>query len=217
MNNIIHYQNITARSDNQSHHSCYTATTTTTSNISEEKENSDIEICKIVSPWLYHYAYKPEDVNLPISLLFNDFLCLHVKNEINLSNWQLNNPIFLIISKICSKLLELNLESAVGLNVKDFLLLRGHLSNLIKLSLKNTLLDINEKCAKIICSFTSLKELDLSNCNIDYKAFYLMAQSCKNVHTLICQDCTGIDDICLSNLVQWIQRFRKLNVIDLSR
>lgn len=188
---------------------------TTSNSISLTKGYSE-EIFEIVSPWLFHYIYKSDQVGLPISLLFEDFLCLHFKTVINLKNWQLNNAIFKVISKKCRKCLILKLTGAI-MTVDNFNLLRGHLQSLTTLSIKDTMITIDEKCGKIICSFFSLTELDISGCKVNMKGFFLMAQSCKHLKSLICQDCRGVDDYCLSQLVQCIQRFRKLENFDLAR
>jgi hypothetical protein len=170
---------------------------------------------EIVSPWLFDYKYKSDQIGLPLSLLFEDFLCKHFKTVINLKNWQLNNAIFKVISKKCGKCLVLKLTGAI-MTVDSFKILRGHLQLLTTLSIKDTMMTIDEKCGEVICSFSSLTELDISGCKVDMKAFFLMS-SCKNLKTLICQDCRGVDDYCLSQLVQCIQRFRKLENFDLAR
>ena len=179
--------------------------------------NTDVEGFEIVSPWLFQHIYNPEDITLPVSLFFDDYSCLSVRKDIDLRNWKLKNAAFQLLSKSCGQCISLNLSGAVDMTIEDFALLRGRCRFVSALSIKDTGVAVNEQCAKIICSFSSLTELDISFSKIDTKAFQVMAQSCKHLKTLICQDSTGVDDYCLSQLTQLIQRFRKLQVIDVAR
>ena len=192
-------------------------TANTNGTLSSKVRSPEDEECHIVSPWLFEHVYSLDDVALPVSLFFEDYLCLHVRETIDLRNWPLGNAVFQLLAESCSKCQSLKFSGAVNMTIDSFSALRGNLPNLKSLSLKDTGLVVNEKCVKVICSFAALTELDISFCTIDTKAFQVIARSCKYLQSIICQDSKGVDDFCLSQLTQCIQRFRKLQIIDLAR
>ena len=179
--------------------------------------NLESEHHDIIGPMVESFVYNKHEVDIPIKMLFNDYLCERPKSELNLANWRVNNELFHHIASRCGhRSLALNLSNVVGFTLEDFMILRGCMKQLQKLSLRNTLA-ITKESAVIFCSFPNLMELDVSGCRLDIEAFQIVEQTCHNLATLTCIDCRGLDDYTLLYLGKCIQRFRKLHTFDFSK
>ena len=85
------------------------------------------------------------------------------------------------------------------MTIAEFSLLRGHMKQLVSLSLRRTI-PINKEAAVVFCSFPLLEHLDVSGNQCDVEAFQLVDQTCHRLTTLVCHDCMGLDDYTLMHI-----------------
>eukprot|EP01038_Epipyxis_sp_PR26KG_P008275 gene8275-11203_t len=169
---------------------------------------------QLTKPWCLEYKFDENLIVLPKKILFDDFLYIFPKKEIDLRGWTLCSAVFETIKEFCSNVLILHLENCRGITSESFENLRG-LKLLRKLSLSNTGV-ITESMAVVFGTIKLLMTLHLSGCETNAMVYSSIALTCSNLKILICSKVSGLNDVGLTSLGQCIQRFRKLERIDLS-
>lgn len=137
---------------------------------------------------------------------------------LDLAGWKLERGMFLLISSPkFDNLYGLCLDNCVGLEIDHLRLLRGH-NSIRRLSLVAMKVAIDKEIDGIFGSLRSLVYLNLTGCTVDNKSTSLLAlsQSCSTLKTLLMAESKGVDNYVLNNLASCIERFRCLQVIDLS-
>lgn len=169
------------------------------------------------NPWRLQYKFEEETLTFPKSLLFNDYLCTHPAQVVDLKGWHVSQSIFAIIKSDCNSSSKvLILDDVVGLSEECFESIRG-LSQLRNISLQRiNNCPITGAIAQVLGSFKLLKNLNMNDCQISAEVCVIISQTCSNVKTLSLVRCNGINDSGLHALGQMIQRFRKLEKIDLT-
>ncbi len=163
------------------------------------------------------FAYDLDSIILPECLCFFDFLSMKPADKMDLRGWMVNKSLFRVAGENGrNNLGTLLLDDSIGFTVQMFELIRGF-QKLKVLSLASTGMDITFQAAQILGSFPRLMELNISYCRVDITSFSILCNTCQNLRQLICQSCPGLDDYCLQALAACMQRFRRLQSIDLSR
>lgn len=172
---------------------------------------------KVSNPWRLEYKFEEESITFPKKILFHDYLCVRPLQVVDLRGWNVSLQIFQIARAECdSSIRALILDDVVGLNADCFEAIRG-LGQLRNLSLQRIdKCPITNSIAQVIGSFKLLKYLNLNDCQASADVFVTISQTCASLKVLSVARCVGIDDSGLHALGQMIQRFRKLEKIDLT-
>eukprot|EP01033_Poteriospumella_lacustris_P007676 gene7676-5518_t len=137
---------------------------------------------------------------------------------IDLSGWKLETEFFRHFSSPqFDALYGLCLDHCTGFTLDHLRLLRGH-KGLKRLSLMGMTVTIDREVDEILASLRSLVFLNVSECTVDNTNTSLLAlsQSCSMLKTLLMTKTKGVDNYVLNNLAGCIERFRSLQVIDLT-
>jgi F-box/leucine-rich repeat protein 2/20 len=171
---------------------------------------------KVSSPVQLQYIFDEQLVTFPKKLLFRDFLCKVPLQSIDLRGWTVSNHIFEVIRDECPEIKVLHVDDVNGLTAQCFETIRG-LKQLRNLSLQRIVnCPITLEIAHCVASFKLLKYLNMNDCSANTEVFQALSQSCSNVRTLHVARCKGLDSSGLHAIAQWIQRFRKLQIVDFS-
>lgn len=164
------------------------------------------------------YEFDVESLVYTKYCLFNDIQCVKPMKMIDLSGWKLETEIFRHFSSPQFDFLYgLCLDHCTGLTLDHLRLLRGH-KGLKRLSLMGMTVTIDREVDEILASMRSLVFLNVSECTVDNTNTSLLAlsQSCSMLKTLLMTKTKGVDNYVLNNLAACIERFRSLQVIDLT-
>ena len=154
--------------------------------------------------------------NFPEKLVYRDFNCKNGAIKVDLRGWVVHVSLFRAMQRACKGCTEeLRLDDALGLTFEMLELIRGF-SKLRRLSLARAI-DISFPLAQLLGSFPKLQVLDLSDAHVDIKSFTVISQVCHMLHTLVVQNCRGLDDYCMQALAACMQRFRRLKKLDFGR
>jgi hypothetical protein len=173
--------------------------------------------CRLQTGFSLKFIYNLDGIVIPQKLLYDDYLGLNPAKVVDLRGWIVSKGIFKQLEVNCKPILtELYLQDTIGFQPKMLEYIRGS-PKLKIINLYNTNITITFQAAQILGSLTRLIDLNISECTVDITSFSIICNTCNNLRTLTCQACPGLDDFCLQALGSCMQRFRKLNSIDLSR
>jgi len=163
------------------------------------------------------FIYDLDGIVIPEKLLFDDYVARRPSTTVDLRGWIVNKGLFRAVQEKCKPVLqELLLEDCLGLSAPMLETLRGS-SRLRVLNVASTGIDITFQVAQILGSLSRLVELNISGCKVDITSFSIVCNTCQALNSLTCQACPGLDDFCLQALAACMQRFRRLQQIDLSK
>ena len=166
------------------------------------------------SPWCTSFAFDPTHIKFPRKVLYDNFACSKPLRNVDLTGWRLNSALFNLFGSDFKRLRSLVLDHSTGLTSERLECIRGFTS-LTTISFRKAI-SFDAAVSRIIASWPSLTDLDLSECQIGAKTFQVIALSCSELKKLSCQNCPGLDDLVLLDIADLVQRFRKLHTIDLS-
>ena len=163
------------------------------------------------------FAFDPSHVYIPKRYFYKDYLCLEPNIFINLSGWQVSSVLFEFLrNELMLTTKKLWLDNTQGITENDILLLKDF-PKLIVLSLKNTVPMTVNIAKTVIGSIKTLRELDISENEVNLSVFKSLGLTCHYLHTLKCAACKGLDDFCLQSIGEMMKRWRVLKHIDFSR
>lgn len=169
---------------------------------------------QLASPWCVSFIFDESDVTIPMKLLYEDYRGYFPLETVNLSGWKLSTLLFQSLSIECKRMRTLNVEDCHGVTVERMEQIRGH-PKLSTMIMKRTL-PFSPMLSRIVASWPSLTELDISGCMIEPKSFQILSTSCSVLRRLKCQGCPGLDDLILIHISELITRFHKLQYLDLT-
>ncbi len=161
------------------------------------------------TPWHVNYNFGSVPI-FPLKCVFEDLFLDSPSSLLCLSGWQISSELFEALRTSHKNIAKvLMFDNLVGLNSESFEFMRGF-SKVKQLNLEASLA-IDISAAKVICSFSLLVELDLSECRVEVRAMEIMSLTCSKLRTLKCCHSSGLDDFCIVHIASWIQRFRTIN------
>lgn len=163
------------------------------------------------------FAFDLDSIILPEKICFDDYLSTRPAKKIDLSGWMISAAVFKTIgAHNKQKLHTLLLDDCIGFNAKMLETIRGF-PKLKVLHMKNVGLTLTFQAGQVLGSLSRLVDLDISDSTVDVTSFSIICNTCQHLKTLVCQNCKGMDDFCLQALASCMQRFRRLQCVDLSR
>lgn len=171
----------------------------------------------VVGSFITKPVFTLDKIKIPEKLVFDDYKGSMGATKIDMRGWVVGKALFTKMTKSGCKqrLEELRLDETIGLTGEMLEIIRGF-QRLRKLTLRGTV-NINFNMAQLLGSFPKLMELDISECTVDIQSLTIISQSCQMLNALILQNCRGLDDFCMQILAQFMQRFRRLKVLDFSK
>jgi hypothetical protein len=160
--------------------------------------------------WQTEFVFDAQMIRTPKKICFMDYQCLKPLEIIDLRGWRVNSDLFELMHTSNKEVLkELYLDHTVELTADRLESIRGA-PKLRILSLQSTI-TVNAQFGKLMGSFPSLTELDVSDCPVEYPGIEFMSTTCQKLRKLTMCNNRGLDDICLLNIATWVQRFRQLS------
>ena len=162
-------------------------------------------------------VWEQPSIRIPEKLVYDDYRGAKGGVKVDLRGWLVSRGLFTRLAKNGSRqtLEQLRLDDTIGLSVELLSNIRGF-QRLRVLSLRASII-VSFEVATLLGSFSKLMELDISDCQVDFKSFTVISQTCQMLQSLIVQNCPGLDDYCMQALAQCMQRFRRLKRLDFSR
>ena len=165
------------------------------------------------NPFASEFAFRESDCEFPLKMLYQDYLYTSPKINLLLTGWYLPECAFTAIAEHCKHAKSINLDYS-HFDPYQLEKLRG-LSKLQSFSMQ-AVCTIDVSIIKIFASWPSLTELNISECRVNLEAFKTMALTLKRLKILKLSKCPGLNDFCLSEIAQMMQRFRFLRCLDFS-
>lgn len=169
---------------------------------------------KTIDPWSLTFRFDENKLDIPKKVLFRDYDCRFPLEVVDLKGWAVNANIFEILGSECPTVKTLVVDKCVGWELSCLEAIRGH-ANLRRLSLVSVG-ELETKAAHVLGSFKFLLYLNISECRTSLYVYTTISQTCGNLKTLVANKTTGLDDLGLHALSQCIQRFRKLEHVELA-
>ena len=164
-----------------------------------------------------NFVFDLDGIIIPEKILYDDYSATKPAAKVNLSGWIVNKGLFRSLQEKCKGAVqELSLEDCVGLTVSMLETVRGA-PKLRMLNVSHSGIELTFQAAQILGSLSRLVDLNISGCRVDISSFSILCNTCQALKSLTCQACPGLDDYCCQALAACMQRFRRLQCIDLSR